>query len=326
MFRKISLGALFATALAATPALAFDCGKAATAVEKAICADPQLKRLDDELADAYAAVKAASTPAEQKMLARSQKRWIAEREYCSGGDSGVTACIADKTKDRLSLLLAAPESGPGAAGKMVPVFVVQDGTATRWDINIAVLRFADARTPGEKHFNRIADDILKKAKEPPHEADPSGMIYALEDSLIVTYASPRLISARQDNYAMSGGAHGNYGSGSFNIDMATGRELKIGDIVDEAGAATLTARCKAEIDAERRKRVPDSEDVPYDEKERDATIAQNVRDLSSWSIGEDEITVIFNPYAVGSYSEGEYTCTFPTREVKALARPGALLP
>lgn len=50
----------------ATPALAFDCAKATTDVEKAICADPQLKTLDDQLADAYAAVKAASAPPEQK--------------------------------------------------------------------------------------------------------------------------------------------------------------------------------------------------------------------------------------------------------------------
>lgn len=318
--------AIILLSLSVTPAFAFDCGKAATDVEKAICADPQLKRLDGQLADAYAAVKAASTPQEQKMLARSQKRWIAEREYCSGDDAGVAACVAAKTKDRLSLLLGAPESGPGAPGKLVPVFLVQDGDETRWDIDMSLLRFADARTAGEKRLNKYADGILRKAKLGPHGEESNGMTYAMEDSLALTYASPALLSVRHDNYVNEGGAHGNYGTGNLNVDMATGRVLAIKDIVDAAGAATLIKRCAAEIEAERKKRVPDAEDVPYTQKERDATIAQTVRDLGSWSIGQDEITVTFNPYAVGAYAEGSYTCSFPTKDVKALALKGAPLP
>lgn len=310
----------------AMPAFAFDCGKASTDVEKAICADPQLKQLDGRLSDAYAAVKAASTPAEQKMLARSQKRWIAEREYCSGDDSGLDACIAQKTKDRISLLRGAPETGPGAGAKMVPVFLVQDGTTKQWDINMSLLRFAEPATAGERLFNRLADKILGQAKLGPHGEDSHDMIYAMEDSLSLTFASPRLISARHDFYINEGGAHGNYGTDNLNIDMASGRQLAIGDIVDEAGAASLTRQCKAEIDAERKKRVPDAEDVPYDEKTRDATIAETVRNLASWSIGADEITVSFDPYAVGAYAEGAYTCSFRTGAVKALARPGAALP
>ena len=309
-----------------TPALAFDCTKASTPVERAICASPQLKQLDGQLADAYAAVKSASSPAEQKMLARSQKRWIAEREYCSGDDGGIDACIAQKTKDRLSLLLGAPETGPGTGARMVPIFLVQDGTTKQWDIDMSLVRFADAQTAGEKTFNRLVDDILKQAKLGPHGEDSHDMVYALEDTLSLTYASPRLVSARHDFYINEGGAHGNYGTGNFNVDMTTGRQLTVGDIVDEAGARTLTGTCKAEIDAERARRVPDAEDVPYDQKTRDATIAETVRDLKSWSIGADQITVSFDPYAVGAYAEGSYTCSFRTPDVVALARPGAPLP
>ncbi len=322
---KIVLAAVALLALT-TPAFAFDCAKATTDVEKAICADPQLKTLDDQLAAAYAAVKSASTPAEQKMLARSQKRWIAEREYCSGGDAGINACIAQKTKDRLSLLTGTPESGPGAAAKMVPVFLVQDGSTKQWDIDMALVRFADAKTAGEKTFNRLVDAILKQAKLGPHGEDSHDMIYAMEDTLSLTYAGPALISARHDLYINEGGAHGNYGTGNFNVDMTTGKQLTISGVVDAAGATTLTQWCKTEIDAERAKRVPDADDVPYDAKTRDATIAETVRDLRSWSIGADEITVSFDPYAVGAYAEGAYACSFPTKDVKALALKAAPLP
>ena len=94
------------------------------------------------------------------MLARSQKRWIAEREYCSGDDTGIAACIAQKTKDRLSLLLGAPESGPGADAKMVPVFLVQDGTTKQWDIDMSLSASPMQQTAGEKTFNRLVDGIL----------------------------------------------------------------------------------------------------------------------------------------------------------------------
>ena len=56
---------------------AFDCAKAGTGGGEGDLCRPALKRLDDELAAAYAAVRASSAEAEQKMLAQSQKRWIA---------------------------------------------------------------------------------------------------------------------------------------------------------------------------------------------------------------------------------------------------------
>ena len=309
-----------------TPGHAFDCTKAATAVEKAICADPQLKRLDGQLSDAYAAVKAASTPQEQKMLARSQKRWIAEREYCSGDDKGTSTCVAQKTKDRLSLLLGAPESGPGADGKMVPVFLVQDGTVKQWDIDMSLLRFAAPQGAGETLFNKLVDRILKQAKLGPHGEDSNDMVYGMEDTLSLTFASPRLVSARHDFYVNEGGAHGNYGTTTINLDLTSGRQITIRDMVDEPGAGVLTQWCKKQIDAERKTRVPDADDSPTDAKTRDATIAETVRDVKSWSIGAEQITVSFDPYAVGSYAEGAYSCSLPTRGVKELALKSAPLP
>ena len=43
-------------------------------------------------ADTPAKLKAATPPEGQAMLAASQKRWIAQREYCSGADD-VATCV-----------------------------------------------------------------------------------------------------------------------------------------------------------------------------------------------------------------------------------------
>lgn len=104
---------LAALCLFSPPALAFDCAKATTPVEQAICADDNLKRADDELGTSYAEVKALSSAGERKMLARAQKRWIAERESaCATPGDGQTDCIRLMIDARLKLFAGTPESGP----------------------------------------------------------------------------------------------------------------------------------------------------------------------------------------------------------------------
>lgn len=316
--------ALLVGVLPMAPALAFDCTKAKTAVELAICDDPALKRLDDELGGAYAALKQSFAPPEQKMLALSQKRWIARREYC-GEQEDVTACAKDMTAERLSLLSGQPLSGPGTEAAIVPRFLVQDGHDERWDINIAVLRFAEPSSPGEEVLNGMAEEVMATAPLGPQEESGGSSRLAREDTFILTYASPELVSVRHEFYVNEGGAHGNYGTMNYNIDMAKGDVMRIGDVLPEPSAAILTLWCKKQIEAEKLRRVPDI-DLSEDEATRDQTIALGIRELSAWSIGEEEIVVSFDPYAVGSYAEGAYECRFPTKGVKELALRDAALP
>ena len=62
MKRLASLAAFGVITLMPQQALAFDCKKASTEVEKAICADPALNKLDDGMSAAYASVKAVLQP------------------------------------------------------------------------------------------------------------------------------------------------------------------------------------------------------------------------------------------------------------------------
>ena len=84
---RILFSAAIVLWLGAAQADAMDCGKAATVVETAICADQSLLAADDEMAAAYGEVRALSTPAERKMLALSQRGFIAEREKQCGTGS-----------------------------------------------------------------------------------------------------------------------------------------------------------------------------------------------------------------------------------------------
>lgn len=62
----------------AAGAASFDCGKAATPAEKAICADPALSKADDDLAAAYKAALAATL--DPASLRRAQRQWLQDRD------------------------------------------------------------------------------------------------------------------------------------------------------------------------------------------------------------------------------------------------------
>ncbi len=198
MTLKSCLAALVLVALTAAPAHAFDCTKAKTAVEKAICADPALKQIDDDLATAYSTVRSGLEEAEQKMMTISQKRWIARREACGSGGEDLAACVKEKTAARLAFLNGTAASGPEVPGKLVPVFVAQAGKPGLHDIDLTLLRFEAPVTPGQQTLNRLADEIIAAAKLGPQPNAESGAILAEEDSFSVTYASPALMSVRHD--------------------------------------------------------------------------------------------------------------------------------
>jgi len=59
----------------------FDCAKATTTIEKMICADAELSRLDLELGRLYEiALKQAPKP---ERLLKQQRTWLKERDRCA---------------------------------------------------------------------------------------------------------------------------------------------------------------------------------------------------------------------------------------------------
>src|SRR5439155_17320533 len=94
---------LLALAPAGSPvrAQSFDCAKARTAVETAICADASLKAQDVQLAQAYARLLATTQAREPEKVAQirdEKRRWIQERERSCAAQgetpARIAACIA----------------------------------------------------------------------------------------------------------------------------------------------------------------------------------------------------------------------------------------
>lgn len=311
-----------------SPAPAFDCAKATTPVEKAICADESLKQADDGLEKSYAEVRALSSKAERKMLALAQKKWIAAREAaCAKPGNGQSGCIRSMIEERLKLFSGQALSGPGVPGRIIPVFIVQEGSETQFEIDQTLFRFADPQTPGEKRFNAITEEIGSTPILGPHGQDANGQVHAAEGAMVLTYAGPRLISIEHSFYSNTGGAHGNGGSQNFHIDPQSGRDYWIGDFLSGEAANHIRRQCREQIIAQK-KALPDNGnyDPASDSALSDEVIAEHVATLAAWSFRQGEARIRFDAYAVGAYAEGSFECLFPMDVLKPLALPGAPLP
>ncbi len=78
-------------------ATSFDCAKASTLVEKAICSDSQISNLDDLLMQTYK--KAMSNSADKKSLKNDQLTWLKNRNKCTDSD-----CIKNAYEERIKEL------------------------------------------------------------------------------------------------------------------------------------------------------------------------------------------------------------------------------
>lgn len=90
---------LFGWLVLALPAqgASFDCAKAQSKVEKMICADAELSRLDEEIAKVYGEVLKKSP--DEVLLKKQQRGWLKARNRCKN-----ISCLSDHYRGRLAVL------------------------------------------------------------------------------------------------------------------------------------------------------------------------------------------------------------------------------
>ncbi len=100
--RTFLLALLFSSS--AVHAISFDCKKASTLVEKSICTDPFLGKLDDALSENYKYMFASDIgDGARKDLRTTQKKWLSERNNCINNK-----CLADAYRKRVDEICEYP--------------------------------------------------------------------------------------------------------------------------------------------------------------------------------------------------------------------------
>ena len=85
-------------------AASFDCTRAATTVEKSICADSKLNGLDETLARNYRAITSSNIgDGARKAIRLEQRQWLKERNRC-----GDQSCLVKAYTDRINTVCEVP--------------------------------------------------------------------------------------------------------------------------------------------------------------------------------------------------------------------------
>jgi uncharacterized protein YecT (DUF1311 family) len=86
------------------PLASFDCEKAESATEKAICSDAAVARLDRRVADAYAWRLAWAQEEEKAGFKQAQRDWLTARDKSCGATENLNSCLTEQYSARLKAL------------------------------------------------------------------------------------------------------------------------------------------------------------------------------------------------------------------------------
>lgn len=143
---RMALAGLLALS-GSTHAASFDCAKVQARVEKMICADAELSKLDDDMAVAY--TTAREVGGDEASLLTTQRQWQKERNSCANA-----LCVKNIYSTRLSSLASAVNSKRA--------HIEEYSTASRKTGN-----------SNQKICTEISDTLLRISKLPPQSyVDP----------------------------------------------------------------------------------------------------------------------------------------------------------
>ncbi len=330
------LAALLMLAPVAMPAQAasFDCAKAATSFETAICADPAISLQDETLATAYATALGGLSTAAAAEITSAQKSWLGYAErVCSDDGEPIAADYTDEQKSCLGATFAARITALEASRmqggyRFYPIdrYLVQKDTEAEPDAfnkiadkhyqTIKIDRVDDSAAA----FNAMIDDLIAgqgeffvKGTTTIADDDPSS------DYDIVTRVkevTAKRISLETNLYWYGhGGAHGNYFITNAHFLVDEKRQLVAEDIfAGEVWQTQLGDLALAAIKTE----LGDNYFADSDDSVRKIAI-----DPLRWSFTETGLVIQFNIYEVTAYAMGAPTITIPWDELKNVVADNA---
>lgn len=177
------------------------------------------------------------------------------------------------------------------------------------ELLVAFLSYAD-----ESDADTLAETSRALALgQPVPERELSGSWYA-NTVYEVFRPSARYVSVLFNHHEYTGGAHGNSTYRAFSFDLHTGRTLALADLfVDEKAA--LDALVPRIADGVQAQKEPDAPPVDRDPSAVDLS-------MDRVALTPDGLRVVYAPYEMGSYSEGEFIVDIAKANLIAMgARP-----
>lgn len=310
---------------AAAQAASFDCDRARTAFENAICDFPSLSRQDEVLAKAYATALGGLSKAAADEMKRGQRDWLSFAERaCTDNARPLRGDYDDDDLPCLEGLFTArirdlEESRMRSGRRFYPVegFLVipdPDATADSWN-KVATKQFSSPRIDGTdaeaRGFNRLMSergntiDELIGTMEGTGDASDDGSTDNHLAILVDSITGRRITVVINDWWYGHGAAHGNYAITYQHYLLAERRALQAEDIF--VGTRWQRNLAALAFDA--------LEDLFSDEGalfiSGPGEIADAVADPARWNFSDAGLILQFQPYEVTAYAAGAPTVTIP---------------
>lgn len=334
--RMRGLFLVIACVLIAAPAAAasFDCAKAETPVEKAICVNKDLSTADVDMARAFAAArKKLSKPASAVVL-DNQRRWIdfvaractndAEPMARGTYDEDGIYCLTTLFSNRAEALKTIGAVG-GLTVYPVDAFgAMPDPDPDAWNkVATTTISYAQIDGAGDEvaAFNRFARSLAEPALDAPPDPEIDGTTDT-DVSIWVTEVSPQRISLSINSYFYGhGAAHGNYAIAYAQYLRREGRPMAAGDVFAGANWAVelkplIIARLKEDAVAN----LDDAEAI-WDDL---TGLEDSIADPSRWDVQDTGIAFQFQPYEVSAYAYGAPQALMSWEELSPWLQPGAM--
>lgn len=332
VWRYLGLASILAVLPVPAMGASFDCAKAQTPFEHAICEAPELSRADEVLAKAFATAIGGLTEGSVEAMRGDQRNWLdyAQRA-CTADvrpltegryDENGTACLLDKFKGRIAALeqsrmVSGHRFFIQSAYDAVPDPDEVDITNSNWKLatHEVVLPLLDADDPIAEAFNAFVLEGAEEAMGPGVEGDLSARDGRTDDASTISVqevAGTGRISLEENSfYYPHRAAHGGSMITYRHFLVGEGRALQASDLFGGADwEETLVDLAWEQL------QIQHKEWLQVDSAEDIATI---VVDPARWDLSDGYgLTIQFNQYEIAAYAYGTPTITIGWEKLDAI--------
>jgi uncharacterized protein len=330
---------LLLLASGAAHAASFNCSKAKTPQEKAICSSPELSAADEQMAAAYKALLSSTTPEIKPAVRDNQRAWnrkTAAECKSSGVEAGaaLTACLLGSYKGRIpelkrvmndgnykfvskSIKLTAPDTPNG--GHVDPSMEDTPGYGTLK----AAWPQAAQNTPEWIAWNKAMEAAVRQMASTDTESNLPGdwskkwaEDTETEITVSVNYIDAQLIAASIDDEWMGhGAAHPGQATSQFNWMLKEKRELRPEDIfiTGSAWESAIQERCAKSL----QQQLGNELDEDWQKQ-----LHGIVLDSRNWMLDSEGLTVVLGDGAVSAHAFPAEPVKLPWTALKPFLRSG----
>jgi len=330
---------LLLLASGAAHAASFDCSKAKTPQEKAICGSPELSAADEQMAAAYKALLAAMTPEIKPAVRDNQRTWNRKMAAdCKSSEAepgaALATCLLASYKARIpelnrilsdgdykfvskAIKLTTPNTPDG--GEASPDTEETPGSGTLK----ATWPQSTKDTPQWIAWNKAMEAAMRKMASSDSKSDPPGQWSKkwaedteTEITVSVNYIGAQLITASIDSEWMGhGAAHPDRATSQFNWMIKEKRELRPEDVF-LAGSAwdkTIQERCAKALQQQLGKGLEDGW-----QKE----LHRIILDSHNWKLDSEGLTVILDDESMSPHAAPANPVKVPWTALKLFLQSG----